>query len=260
MCLPSPAALHRTRHSTHTCSNARRCLRTATHNVQLPANLCTAHPHPLPDRLCPQAFLLFATVPVLLHRFSKYCWVRYQKGIETLPLEYAYQAPRVSQRVLCVTAWHYVCSSAVLCVCAQLSIGAGFARLLSVQQNIVSGCSLLSENNSCITRRAEKERTGCSDAAPDSYIHPHAHCVPCGAHRMHHHARLMYHIICVRHVRTAHVLPPHCVHHVLPAVPQACVDPWVYIPPPLHHKAYGWWPDWSKPWGGWGMPTGTATL
>lgn len=34
---------------------------------------------------------------------------------------------------------------------------------------------------------------------------------------------------------------------------QASVSPWVYIPPPLHHRALGWNPDWQKPWQGGGM-------
>jgi hypothetical protein len=42
--------------------------------------------------------------------------------------------------------------------------------------------------------------------------------------------------------------------------PHAVVDPWVYIPPPLHGKALGWNPDWNKPWQGWDLPPGYATL
>ena len=36
--------------------------------------------------------------------------------------------------------------------------------------------------------------------------------------------------------------------------PLASVDPWTYMPPPLHHQAAGWHPDWSVPWRGWNMP------
>eukprot|EP00798_Chlamydomonas_sp_ICE-L_P017208 gene17208-23528_t len=38
------------------------------------------------------------------------------------------------------------------------------------------------------------------------------------------------------------------------AAPPSTVDPWVYIPPPLREKAFGWHPEWSVPWEGWGLP------
>jgi hypothetical protein len=40
--------------------------------------------------------------------------------------------------------------------------------------------------------------------------------------------------------------------------PRTHVPPMVYIPPPLHEKSWGWYPEWGKIWDGWGMPTGYA--
>jgi hypothetical protein len=36
--------------------------------------------------------------------------------------------------------------------------------------------------------------------------------------------------------------------------PRAAVPPLAYVPPPLQHRSWGWYPEHAKIWEGWGMP------
>ncbi|GLC55507.1 hypothetical protein PLESTB_000995000 [Pleodorina starrii] len=62
---------------------------------------------------------------------------------------------------------------------------------------------------------------------------------------------LRFHRRCVRRYRGGEAAMPLTL---AVDAPTASVDPWVFMPPPLHHQALGWHPDWNVPWRGWGLP------